>query len=167
MARILLVRHAPAEDLIPGQDDDDRELTEVGRRRLAAVARGLAAIGVQPNVILTSPLVRARQTAEVLAAELTGDEPRILAELSPGHLPEDVLRGLTPWGRAAEILCVGHQPLLEELLSYLLTGNQGLLAVAFRKSAVAAIEVARIPPRESGTLLWFLTPKQSRRLGRH
>lgn len=156
MPLLVLVRHAPAEESGLTRTDEERELTQAGRARLAAIARGLAAIGVHPQVILTSPLVRARQTGEGLAGPLAVEDVHVYNQLAPGHHAEDVVRGFSRWSRHTTVLCVGHLPGIEELASYLLTGTTGLVTLPFRTCSAAAIEVTSIPPRSAGSLQFFL-----------
>lgn len=160
---IYLVRHGVAEEATIETGDAERALTQEGRRKMKDVARGLQVLGVAPEALLTSPLRRARETAEVLHAVLGGSKPRILEALENGHPAEAVAGGLP--AKASMIVLVGHQPSLGELASYLLTGSPGLVPLPFRKGGAAAISVAGLPLRIPGTLEWLLTPKQLRALG--
>jgi phosphohistidine phosphatase len=161
---LYLVRHGIAEEATPDGDDAERALTGEGRKRMKDVARGLRQSGVAFDLIVTSPLRRARETADILHAELAPEtKVRVFDALENGHSAEEVLRGL-PHGRAHAIALVGHQPSLGELASYLVTGSPSLVPLPFKKGGVAAISVASLPPRVPGTLEWFLTPKQLRGL---
>ncbi len=163
MSHILyLVRHGIAEVHSAG-GDAERQLTAEGERRLRQAARGLKRLGIAPDVVLSSPLRRAEETARILAKMLAPTVAvDIFPSLAPGHPPEDVLQALRPYRRAQQVLMVGHQPDLGELASHLLTGSTTLALLPFRKGGVAAIAVSAIPPRETGTLQWFVTPKQLR-----
>jgi phosphohistidine phosphatase len=158
---VYLIRHAIAEEATGGMSDAERALTSEGRKRMKEVAQGLNALGVAPTAILSSPLKRAMETAEIVRdgidfeGKVTTFDP-----LANGHTPEEVIRTLPR--RTAVLALVGHQPSLGELASYLLTGSQGLVPLPFKKGGVAAITLASIPPRVPGTLEWFLTPKQLR-----
>lgn len=166
MPRIILIRHGIAHDPEPNQDDSERALTADGEQRTAEVARGLAAIDVAPDVILTSPYVRARQTAEILARGLRfRGEVRSYPPLAVGGSSERTVRGLDDYRSAHEIILVGHQPSLGELASYLLTGSSGVVPLPFKKAAAAAIEVSALAPRSAGALLWFMGPRHLRKLG--
>lgn len=164
---LYLVRHGIAEPPQGSAPDADRRLTPVGRRRLRRAAAGLARLGLQPAAILTSPLLRARETAAILAAALTTEgEVEVFARLEGGHVPADVVAGLHRHRAAGSLMLVGHQPDLGRLASYLLAGNPGVVDLPFKKGAVAAVEVSGLPPQGSGLLRWFLTPGQLRAIAR-
>jgi len=161
---LYLVRHGIAEEPTTATADAARALTEEGRKRMKEIARGLQAIGVSPGLILTSPLRRARETAEILQTVSAPDAKLTIYEpLENGHSSEEVVSHLQP-GRARELALVGHQPSLGELASYLLTGSAALAPLPFKKGGIAAISLSSVPPRIPGTLDWFLTPKQLRAL---
>jgi phosphohistidine phosphatase len=164
---LYLMRHGIAADRGAGMDDAERALTEEGISKTKRVAHGLERLGAAPQVVLTSPLRRAEETAQLTAAVIA---PSVTVEiyppLSPSHDPREVIQGLRAYRGAAEILLVGHQPDLGELASYLVTGSARLAALPFKKAGVAAIAVAALPPRAAGSLQWFLTPMQLRAIGR-
>jgi phosphohistidine phosphatase len=162
---LYLVRHGIAEDASQEVSDEERALTSEGKRRMKEIARGLREIGARPGLILTSPLRRARETGEILQSVLAPDAALVICEpLANGYAAEDVVDSL-PHGPAQEIALVGHQPSLGELASHLLTGSPGLIPLPFKKGGVAAVALPSVPPRSHGTLEWFLTPKQLRRMG--
>lgn len=166
-AVLYLVRHGIAQEPSLVARDEDRRLTEEGARELAAIGRGLKHLGVAPALILTSPLARAVQTAGILAHELDGDQPaRVWNPLAPGHSAERIVDAIAEFDEATALMLVGHQPTMGEIASTLVTGSRGLADFPFRPGAVAAIGVHAIPPRERGSLLWFLDPRQLRTLGR-
>jgi phosphohistidine phosphatase len=160
---VYLMRHGIAADAAPGTNDADRALTADGIRKTTRAAVGLQKLGVAPDLILSSPLRRAEETARLVADVIA---PSAGVELYPplagGAAIEDVIRSLRPPRRAREIMLVGHQPDLGELASYLLTGSTTLAQLPFRKAGVAAIALSALPPRSPGTLEWFLTPAQLR-----
>jgi phosphohistidine phosphatase len=102
--RLYLVRHAEAA---PGEPDELRALTPEGRRQAQALAERLQAEGVEPDAILTSPLLRARETGDALA-EATGVEAEPDERLAPGATEKDVRAAVA--GRGATVVVVGHQP---------------------------------------------------------
>lgn len=163
---LYLMRHGIAEDVAPSGADEDRALTSEGIRKTTRAAAGLRTIGVAPDAILTSPLRRARETADIVAAALgCADRIELAPVLAGGRTPEAILTGLQVPKRAAQVLLVGHQPDLGDLASYLLTGAATLAPLPFRKAAVAAFALAAFPPRSRAVLEWFLTPAQLRALG--
>jgi phosphohistidine phosphatase len=102
--RLYLVRHADAE---PGDPDELRRLTPTGRAQARALGRRLADAGVKPSAVLSSPLLRARETAEEIA-RATGAEMEPVDALQPGATPEDVKAAAA--GRGEQVVVVGHQP---------------------------------------------------------
>jgi phosphohistidine phosphatase len=135
---IWLLRHAAAEERSVSGRDEDRTLTEDGHRRARAVARGLAALEPDIELVLTSPFQRARQTAEPVARALhLAAKLRDTRALLPERDPEEILEEL----RAEEVsgvLLVGHQPHLGALLGRLVSGAPGL-EVPMKKAAVARV----------------------------
>jgi phosphohistidine phosphatase len=163
---LLLVRHGIAEDATGGMADADRRLTTDGTRKMEGVAIGLRALGVSPEAILSSPLRRAEETALVLQrAILPKKTVETFAPLAPGHDPAEVARALAGHRGDRQLMLVGHQPDLGRLVSHLLSGAEAV-QVDFKKGGVAAVEVPSLPPHGPGVLLWMLTPKQLRAIGR-
>jgi len=99
--RLVIVRHAEAA---PGEPDELRSLTAEGREQARALGELFRAVGIEPDVVVTSPLLRARQTASALQL----GEPDVDERLSPGASPEDVRDAA--WGRGDTVVVVGHQP---------------------------------------------------------
>jgi phosphohistidine phosphatase len=164
---LLLLRHGIAEDAAPGETDASRRLTGEGKRKLREVAAGMRALDLPVDVVLTSPLRRARETAAIVADAYGLDDAVIdVAALAPAGGPDAVLEALRAHARRESILLIGHQPDLGELASTILVGTPGLVPLPFRKAGLAAISVASVPPRAAGTLEFFLTPGQLRRIGR-
>jgi phosphohistidine phosphatase len=162
---IYLVRHGIAALASADTHDADRALTAAGTRKMTQAAMGLHRLGIVPDVILSSPLRRAQETATVLASTLGRElTVEIYQPLSPGGAAAELLGGLQPYRSAHHLMLVGHQPDLGELASHLLTGAPEVVPLPFKKGAIAAIEVATVPPHGNGVLRWFLTPKQLRAL---
>ena len=161
---LYLIRHGIAEergDKWP--DDTKRPLTEEGISRLRRSARGLDRLAVTFDVILTSPLVRTRQTADAIAKELAPHPHIVTAEsLAPGGSYRAVLADLEKQGRRTRIALVGHEPGIGELAARLIGSSR---PIEFKKGAVCRIDVDALPPSAPGDLRWFLTPKILRRLG--
>ena len=120
-------------------------------------ARGLARLGASIEVILTSPLVRTRQTAEIVAAAFDPIPQIVNAEsLAPGGSYQAVLGELERHTKRASIALVGHEPGIGDLAAKLTSSRRGL---EFKKGAVCRIDVDVLPPGEPGILKWFLTPR--------
>jgi phosphohistidine phosphatase len=160
---LYLVRHAiAAERGDEWPDDGERPLTERGIDRFKDAVRGLDAIGVSLDEIFTSPLVRAAQTAALLAAGIDGRPAvRILDALAPGHAPGVVTTGLARVARRSRVALVGHEPGLGELAAYLIGAERPL---AFRKGGVCRIDIPALGRTPAGSLVWFMPPKVLREL---
>lgn len=160
---LYLIRHGLAEergDAWP--DDTKRPLTDDGMSRLRRAARVLARLGVPVDAVLTSPLVRTRQTAELLAAAFT-PRPSITAVdvLAPGGTPTAVAAEIEKHSRRPHIFLVGHEPALGELAAWLIgTKNP----IEFKKGGICRIDVEAGPLRGGGALRWMMTPKILRAL---
>jgi phosphohistidine phosphatase len=165
MFELYLIRHAIAEERGDEWPDDTRRpLSEEGTRRMRKVARGLLHLGVRFDVVLTSPLVRTRQTAEIVAAAFNSRPPIVLAEsLSPEGEYGDVLSDLEKQAKRKSIALVGHEPNIGELAARLVGSRR---AFEFRKGAVCSIAIASLPPARPGTLKWFATPAILRAIGK-
>lgn len=158
---IWLLRHAAAEENAASGRDADRELTAEGRKRARAVARGLASLEPAIDLVLSSPYLRARQTAEPAVRELgLSRKFRETRALEPGRDPQEVLEEI----RAEEpngVLLVGHEPHLGAMLGRLLAGRP-LLTVPLKKAAVARVEW---DGTGAGQLRALLPPRVLERLG--
>jgi phosphohistidine phosphatase len=162
---LYLIRHGVAEQRGEAWPDDaKRPLTARGIARLRRSARGLARAGIGFDVIVTSPLVRARQTAETMAAEL---DPRPLIvtmeALAPDGSQQAVIAELEKQAKRSRIALVGHEPALGELAAKLAGLRQPL---AFKKGAICRIDVGSFPPAQVGALRWLMPPKLLRALKR-
>ena len=161
---LYLVRHAIAEERGPKFPDDKlRPLTADGARRFATSARGPAKVGAAIDLVLTSPLVRARETATLLCANLK-PKPSLeeLDALAPGGRHNAIVEAITRHARRHRRLAiVGHEPDLGELAARLL-GARGSLE--FKKGAIALIDLDGATPGGPGTLRWLLPPRVLRGL---
>ena len=155
---LYLIRHGIAEeggDAWP--DDSKRPLTHAGISRLRKSARGLIRLGVAFDVILTSPLVRTRQTAETVADVYSSRPPIVTIEsLAPGGSYQAVLSDLEKQARRSRIALVGHEPSVGEIAAKLAGGRHPF---PFKKGAVCRVDVDVLPPVGPGSLRWFLTPR--------
>jgi phosphohistidine phosphatase len=160
---LYLIRHGLAEergDAWP--DDSKRPLTADGISRMRKEARGLARLGVALDVMLSSPLVRARQTAELVAAGLDPRPSLVTVDsLAPDGNYAAVIGDLEKHARKTHIALVGHEPAIGELAARLIGSRH---ALEFKKGAVCRIDLDEIPPAGPGKLRWMLTPKILRSL---
>jgi phosphohistidine phosphatase len=169
--KLLLIRHALAVDreefARTGADDGERPLTGKGRRRMQAIARGLGGFldSPEPRAILTSPLVRAVQTAAIVQRELGGPEPEESDALAPDAGPAALLaalRALDP-DAGALVVAVGHEPHLSTAASWFLTGrDRPLLDV--KKGSALLLDLGDDPEPGAAVLLWALPPRALRQM---
>ncbi len=161
---LYLVRHALAAERGEAYPDDTlRPLTPKGIAKFRKAAEGLARFDVALDVVLTSPLVRARQTADILAGALSGS-PRLVETdaLRPGGSFEQLVHAVAECRGATAVALVGHEPDIGELAGRLL-GASG--ALAFNKGAVCRIDFDQWPPDGPGRLRWFVTQRMLRKMG--
>jgi len=156
---IYLVRHAIAEERASSGRDADRALTRSGREKMQKAARGLARLEVAPSLILSSPLVRARETAEIVAQELGGLEVEEEGTLAPGIDHGGVARLLGRRLHGGGVMVVGHEPDMSELLSYLVSGTLEV-RIRFRKGAVACLTTDGPPVESNAVLEWMMSTGQ-------
>ncbi len=163
MLELYLVRHGIAEER--GEDwpdDSKRPLTSAGMAKLRKEARGLVALGVEIDQIITSPLVRTRQTADILGEALK-NKPGVAASdaLAPAGTPAAVMQEIARHVRKGRIALVGHEPNLGELAAQLIGAKAPL---EFKKGGVCRIDFEMLPPKGLGSLRWFVLPKMLRGL---
>ena len=161
---IYLVRHGLAAEQGPEfPDDSQRPLTAEGIERLQVEGVGLRQLQVKLDRVLTSPLVRAVQTAEILSAAVAGGSPLVTVDaLRPGGRYDALMSSLARLGAEGSIALVGHMPSIGEAAARLIGAPEPL---AFKKGAICCIEVDGLPPSGVGLLHWFLPPKALRALG--
>jgi phosphohistidine phosphatase len=162
---LYIVRHAiAAERGAEWPDDGKRPLTERGIERFREVVDGLVWLGVDVDAVFTSPLVRAKQTADHLASGLPSKPPIIVVgALAPGHVPAEIMEAVAHEGRGRKrVAVVGHEPDLGELAGWLAGSRR---AIPMKKGGVCRFDLDAISTRH-GTLAWLLPPKALRKLGR-
>ena len=155
--KLYLLRHASASDITPS--DAARELTREGSEEARIAGAALAELGVKPSRVLSSPLVRARQTAEIAAEAMkfSGDvQP--LDELANGASTSSLLNALRSYASASDILLVGHMPSLAEHLATLI-GAKDAQAFPLGKASVACVELEQLRAG-TGQLRWLMRQKQ-------
>ena len=157
--RLYFLRHASASDIAPS--DAERKLTKEGEEESRIAGTALAELGVKPAHVFSSPLVRARQTAEIAAKELNfSGDIEILDELLNDASTSALLKALKPYSDASELLLVGHVPSLSEHVAALI-GAKTAAGLPFGKGSIACIELKqwRIG---TGQLRWLMRQKQLR-----
>ena len=163
--QLYLIRHGVAAER--GEqypDDTKRPLTSDGMQKLRKEAKALQALDVTFDVILTSPLVRTRQTAEIIGAAFRDVPPIVnMPSLAPGGAHNAIIEELAKHHRRHRIALVGHEPGIGELAGRLIGLRR---PIEFKKGAICRIDVAALPPTGPGQLRWFLTPRILRKIGK-
>jgi phosphohistidine phosphatase len=160
--KLLIVRHAIAVPHgTPGIADDDRPLTDEGRRKFREAARGLAAICRPPDVLLASPLPRAAETAEIAARAWGGVQLTIEPALASGSVTA-ILAAVARRAPAGLVGIVGHEPTLSALVARLV-GGADPDRLAFRRGGMALVHLPG-QPADGGRLVWYLRPRILRAL---
>jgi len=165
--QLYIVRHGIAIDREDPKSpaDPERYLTEEGLEKTKRVAKGVAALGVSADLLLTSPYVRANQTAEIFANELDYPRQKIRRTdlLLPGGEPSLLFRELAKDKQSSCVFLFGHAPQLDELIATALGTKHHITSL--KKAGVALIELKRVSP-PSGQLVWLGTPKMLRKAGK-
>jgi len=166
--QLYIVRHGIAIDREDPRSpsDPERYLTPEGLKKTREVARGFASLKISPNVFLSSPYVRALQTAELFAEAIKFSKSKIKQTdlLLPGAEPAAFFRELLRTSRSEEsAICFGHAPHLDELIAFALSSKKDLTQL--KKAGAACLELTRISP-PAGSLAWLSTPKILRKRGR-
>ncbi len=160
---LYILRHGIAADRSSKYPDDNlRPLTRKGIDRMRREAKGMSAIGIAPDLIISSTLVRAVQTAEIVQQGLSAPPQMITTHaLVPEAHPSQILRELAEsHSTLSSVMVVGHEPHLSSLVSYILTGQVSWL-INLKKGALCSIDLS---PSGRGQLLWALAPRQLRAL---
>ena len=156
---IYLVRHGAAHTK---EDDPERHLNKDGLEQCHFSGRALRQLDVNFDLVISSPKVRARQTAEIIAGEVgyPKDKIKITETLEPTAYPKDTISYLNNFTDKNKIMLAGHLPLLGNLASELLSKNSQI-SLYFEAGAVCQIDVDQ-PISHNGNFRWFLTPEQLR-----
>jgi phosphohistidine phosphatase len=161
---LYLIRHGVAAERGEDYPDDSkRPLTSSGMARLRREAKALNALEVGFDLIITSPLVRTRQTADILAESLQS-KPSVATSdaLAPAGTPAAVVQELARHAKKARIALVGHEPNLGELTARLIGAKS---PIEFKKGAICRVDFDVLPPKGLGQLRWFVTPRMLRSIG--
>ena len=161
MKQVFLVRHAEAEDAVDavhaGRPDKERRLTDTGKREMRRGAEGLAALVDEIPLILTSPLIRAVQTAELLQATFPKAELKRHAFLAPGSDPAALFKSIAK--HPGPVALVGHEPDLSQWAGYVCTGASRSV-VRMKKGSVCRLDMPAQALAGEACIAWLLTLKQ-------
>jgi phosphohistidine phosphatase len=157
---LYFLRHGVAADAGPaGTGDVGRPLTKEGVTKMKAESRGLRRLGIEPDALLSSPLARAHQTAEIVARELAV-ELQLADALAPGCTAERLLELLSQHRDAERVIVVGHEPDFSTMIGELTGGSRVLL----KKGGLGRVDLEAMQ-KGGGTLVWLLPPLALRAAG--
>ena len=154
---LYLLRHGIAEDQRAGEPDSSRPLTSDGQKKLAAVLRRAEESGAAPSLILSSPYLRAVQTARA-AAEIFHYQSEVIQTkcLTPDGIPQQVWNEIREYRSEPAILLASHEPLLSQLVAHVLASPA--LRMEMKKATMVKIDVDASKSQPHGILRWMLTP---------
>lgn len=164
MVKLYFVRHGIAVPAgTPGYPNDDRPLTDEGIEKMTEAAKGIAKLIPKFELIMSSPLKRACDTANIIAKEINyKGEIEISKVLLPGCTAKSLLNYLVKYKDKENILIVGHEPDFGMIASALIGSNSPV--VVFKKGALCRIDLDDLPPKQPGQLVLLLQPKTLRAL---
>ena len=162
---LYIVRHAIAEQRDPTsseEQDSQRPLTGAGRKKFRQIARALSDLGAPIDLILTSPYLRAADTARILQKKLDLKKDQVVTadDLSPTGDPDRLIKEISEkYAGKGNIALVGHEPALSRLISVLLSGDP-TLPITLKKGGVCCLSVDKLEYGRCATLEWLLAPAQ-------
>jgi phosphohistidine phosphatase len=140
--------------------DFDRPLTKEGAQKMRRIAKAMKAQGLRFDLILSSPYIRARQTAEIAARVLKAiPELKLTPVLGADSTPRDLVRGLLRRKLPERVLLVGHEPLFSDTIAFLLGGHSDI-AITLKKGGLAFLTVEQLKMDRCAALEWLVTPRQ-------
>ena len=155
---LFILRHGEAGNrMTVVEKDSERPLTPEGRTEMQKIAKSLKAIGLQIDRIYTSPLRRARETAEIAAKILEIPTLEEWDELKPDGSKTGLYRKLARLGQNSRPILVGHEPYLTSMIGEIMGTTSA--KIVLKKGGVAKVRITSFSPRISGELRWLLTPK--------
>jgi phosphohistidine phosphatase len=160
---LLVLRHGEAGRSSPSPGDSKRPLTDEGKQEIIDLSYGIKSLEIKPDYILASPLIRAKQTAEIVAKSLKykGKIEEVNA-LKPEGSRLEFYSILSKLKQDSVVLVVGHEPYLSEMISEGI--SQSDCRINLKKAGLARIRVLSILPNLKGELRWLLTPKILKKL---
>lgn len=165
---VFVLRHGEAGTRVTMPSKDfERPLTEAGRDDIESIASSLRDLHVEFDRVATSPLQRAKETAEIVASTYKTNSPKleIWEELRPEGNRQDTIQHLSRLRQDADVLLVGHEPYLSSLVGELITGGSTSAKISLKKGGLAKIQIHSFAPKPSGELRWLLTPRQLKKMG--
>jgi len=143
--------------------DSERALTLAGRKEVVVVSKSLRELGLKFDKIVSSPLKRAHETAQILSEELENQNVEVWNELKPEGSRADLYKRISRFKQDSALLICGHEPYLSTMISELI-GGSGMTRISLKKSGIAKVRVNTFVPKASGELRWLLTPRILKRI---
>jgi phosphohistidine phosphatase len=157
---LYIVRHAIAvqRGTTGYEDDSQRPLTDNGRKKMEKIVKGLRQFGIELDTILSSPYVRARDTAKILASEFKMQDQLSFSEnlIPPGNF-EALITEIQEKYDVGSLALVGHEPMLSQFISWLATGNRDM-KIILKKGGVGYLSSDHLYQDHRATIEWLLTP---------
>jgi phosphohistidine phosphatase len=167
--KLYILRHAIAEDrdenLYP--DDSLRHLTEKGEKKMVKIAEHLKDMGLQVDLILTSPYVRAYETAKIVAKTFGIKKKQLVLNdhLTPSGFAKDLIAEINENYQVDNLMLVGHEPYLSDLVAMLVAGDPSV-SIAMKKGGLCCLSVDNLGYEKCATLEWLMMPTQLTRMGK-
>ena len=164
---IYILRHGKAEERSQNiSSDSKRRLTEVGKRDLQHIAKSISNLDIKFDIIISSPLVRAKQTADIVLKHVKNKKKTITIwnELKPEIAVNETIKKLTTMKPISSVLLVGHEPHLTTLIGSLVSSDSNDIDISLKKGGFVHIRCSHEKSTISGSLLSILTPKQLKKI---
>jgi phosphohistidine phosphatase len=167
--RLYILRHAIAEDrdenLYP--DDSLRPLTKKGEKKMVKIAEHLKGMGLQLDLILTSPYVRAYETAKIVAKNFGIKKKQLVLSdhLTPSGFAKDLIAEINEKYRVDNLMLVGHEPYLSDLIAMLVAGDPSV-SITMKKGGLCCLSIDNLGYDKCATLEWLMMPAQLTRMGK-
>lgn len=169
MVQLYILRHGEAGKRVPaGGSDSKRALTVTGEEEVQEIAQALSVLGVKLDFMATSPLERARQTAQIVAKALKVKKGSLeeWSELKPVGRRTALYKKLAQFKPETSVMVVGHEPYLSTVVGELVFGNAIGGRVILKKAGLAKVAVTSFQPKVKGELRWLLAPRHMKRMAR-
>jgi phosphohistidine phosphatase len=165
---IFILRHGEAgtHASLPSKDSE-RPLTEAGRNEVEKIAKSLHGLRVEFDRMATSPLKRAKETAEIVAKIYENSSPKleVWEELRPEGSKMEVIVKLSKLKQDSDVMLVGHEPYLSTLMGEIISGSAACRLV-LKKGGIAKVQIHSFAPKVNGELRWLLTPRHLRKMSK-
>jgi phosphohistidine phosphatase len=159
--KLYILRHAIAEERDENTYPDDslRPLTRKGEKKMTQIAQNLAALGIDVELILSSPYVRAFETAKIVAKTLDLKPDRVVQteHLTPAGLPNELVAEINEKYKVDNLMLVGHEPYLSSLIAVLVAGDPAV-SILLKKGGLCRLSVDELVYGRCATLEWLAAP---------